>query len=405
MESVMRAMANTRRLTTLIIVGNGPGEVAGWAIPVAAEARRLASTDGRTIDIVLCLPPCQFASGQEAPAAASVGIFDRIVDPRTTLRLALGLSGWTPPSPAALLHVGGDFWFSRRLARRWRARAYAFVERAHISRVHHAYERIFVPTPTLGERLVRLGVPAHKVLVTGDPLQDAVLTDLKTDELTGEAPSRPLVAFLAGSRDSVFAAVLPFWIETSKTLRRLVPEARLQVVISPFVSPAVRQQVLDRHRTVLDEAGVEVATGGRAAVKDAALVLTIPGTNTLELAMMRVPSLVVLPFSLAPRIPSEGAIEWITRVPRLGLALKLSLARRYITRRPYLALPNMRAKRKIMPELVGMITPEEVAGEAARVIRDPAARASLIEALQAIPVEAGASRRILDAMNLDGESP
>jgi hypothetical protein len=117
---------------------------------------------------------------------------------------------------------------------------------------------------------------------------------------------------------------------------------------------------------------------------------------------MRVPSLVVMPFSLALRIPAAGAIEWLTRVPRLGLALKLYLARRYITRQPYLALPSMRAKRKIMPELVGAVTPDQVASEAARLIRDRAAREQLIAALEAIPVEPGPSRRILAAMSLDG---
>lgn len=398
----MRAMTIPPPVTTLVIVGNGPGEVAGWAVPVAAEARRLAADEGRAIEIALCLPPCQFASGQEQAAAASAGVFDRIVDPRATLRLALGLPGWAPAAPPTLLHVGGDFWFSRRLARRWRARAFAFVERTHIWRVHRAYERIFAPTLALGERLARLGVPAHKVLVTGDPIQDAVLADRAEDAPAGGKNGRPFVAFLAGSRDSVFSAVFPFWVETASALRRQVPEARLLAVISPFVSPAVQQELLARHRGALEASGIEVGHGGRAAVRQADLVLTIPGTNTLELAMMRLPSLVVLPFSLAPRIPSEGAIEWLTRVPRLGLALKLHLARRYIASRPYLALPNMRAKRKIMPELVGAVTPEQVAAEAARLIRDQAERAHLVEALEAIPVEAGASRRILAAMSPNG---
>jgi lipid-A-disaccharide synthase len=108
--------------------------------------------------------------------------------------------------------------------------------------------------------------------------------------------------------------------------------------------------------------------------------------------------MVVLPFSLAPQIPIEGLIEWVTRIPRLGPPLRLWIAREYVRRRPYVALPNMRVGRQIMPELIGAVTPEQVADESARLIRDERARLALARALEAIPLEAGASRRILDAM-------
>lgn len=397
-------MADNPPATTLIIVGNSPGEVAGWAVPVAAEARRLASEGGWSVETVLCLPPCQFASGQEEAAAEASGVFDRIVNPRTTLLLALGLPGWTPAATPVVLHVGGEFWFSRRLARRWGGRVFAFVERAHIARAHRAYERIFVPTTALRERLIGRGVSDHKIEVTGDPLQDAVLAEVAPTESRSADDTRPKVALLAGSRNSVFSAVFPFWVETAAALRARVPEIRLLAAVSPFVSPQVRRTLLSRHRAGLDAAGIEVKRGDRSSIRNADLALTIPGTNTLELALMRVPTLVVLPFSLAPQIPVEGAIEWLTRVPRLGLALKLALARRHISRRPYLALPNMRAKRLIMPELVGDVTPEQVADEGAKLIRDPAARHKLAEALEAISVETGASRRILAAILPDGSA-
>ncbi len=314
------------------------------------------------------------------------------------MRLALGLPGWTPAATPVVLHVGGEFWFSRRLARRWSARAFAFVERAHIARAHRGFERIFVPTPVLKERLGSLGIPDHKIEVTGDPIQDAVFADRAPAGCRDGNDAHPRVALLAGSRDSVFSAVFPFWVKTAAALRARAPEVRLLAVVSPFVSPSVRRTLLARHHASLDAAGVEVRHGDRPSIRSADLALTIPGTNTLELALMRVPTLVVLPFSLAPQIPVEGAIEWLTRVPRLGLALKLALARRYISRRPYLALPNMRAKRLIMPELVGDVTPEQVADEGARLIRDRAARLDLAEALEAIPIEPGASRRILAAI-------
>ena len=213
-------MATETPTTTLVIIGNGPGEVAGWAIPVATEARRIAQAAGRSLETALCLPPCQFASGQELVVATASGVFDRVVDPRDTLRLGLGLRGWTPAAPAVILHVGGGFWYTSRLSRRWRAPAFAFVERAHIARSHRTFERIFVPTGDLRDRLLFRGVPSHKVTVTGDPRYDAVLRQRPgLAGRNGQGGARPRVTFLAGSRDTVFSAVFPFWVQTAAALR------------------------------------------------------------------------------------------------------------------------------------------------------------------------------------------
>jgi lipid-A-disaccharide synthase len=393
-------MASDSPVSSLIIVGNGPGEIAGWAVPIAAEARQRAAAEGRRVEIALCLPPCQFASGQEHAAADAAGVFNRILDPRDVLRLVLGLSGWAPSAQPAVLHVGGDFWYTRRLARRWRAPAFAFVERAHVARVHRHFRSVFVPTAELGDRLARYGVPADKITVTGDPRYDAVLRDASVTVPPPDNGSHPTITFLPGSRDTVFSAVFPFWVETAAALRKQLPDARLQTVISPFVSPSVHTSLVAEYSGTLAQARIEVGYGGWPRVVGSDLVLTIPGTNTLELAILRIPSLVVLPFSLAPQIPFEGIVEWVTRIPYIGPMLRLQIARAYVQRVPYVALPNMRAGRRIMPELIGTVTPQQVAAESARLIRDEPARAALARALEAIPRETGASGRILDGLRI-----
>jgi hypothetical protein len=384
--------------TSLVLVGNGPGEVAGWAVPIAAEARRQAAAQQQALDVTLCLPPCQFASGQEKRVAAAANVFDRIFDPADTFRLSLGLPGWTPSAPTVLLHVGGSFWYSKRLARRWRARAFAFVERAHIARIHHPFERIFIPTSDLADRLIRYGVPAAKLLVTGDPRHDA-LPDRALVTHNGNGAS-PQVTVLCGSRNAVFSAFFPFWVRTVTALRQRLPAVRVRLVVSPYVAPQVQQVIIGQHRRDLDAAGIEIAHGGWSHILDSDLVLTIPGTNTLELAIMRIPSIVVLPVDLAPSFTAEGAVEWVTRLLPFGRVIRRWLAGSYLRRLAYVALPNLIVKRPVMPELVGDITPGQVAEESLRLLQDAGARRKIVEDLMAIRDEIGASRAVVNEMPL-----
>ncbi len=385
-------------IPALVIVGNGPGEIAGWAVPVAAEARRWAEQTGRPIEINLCLPPCQFASGQEQAAATTTRIFDHVINPRGTLRLALGLPGWAPSAAPVLLHVGGDFWYSRRLARRWGARAFAFVERAHVRRVHRAFEQIFVPTRDLADRLASYGVPATKVVVTGDPRFDALPRRQTAVPGSNGPSSRQTITFLPGSRDHTFSAYFPFWIETAVALRSRLPDARLRILISPYVSSKAHEGMVGRHGRTIEATGITVEYGGWSRVVGSDLVLTLPGTNTMELAILGIPGIVVLPMQL-PSGPPAGLFEWVVRVPYTGVALKRLLAPAYRRRFPLVALPNIRLRRQIMPELVGDVTPEQVAEEGARLLHDEGARRKIIQDLMEIPDETGAARRILTAIN------
>jgi lipid-A-disaccharide synthase len=384
--------------TSLVLVGNGPGEVAGWAVPIAAEARRQAAAQHQSLDVTLCLPPCQFASGQEKQVATAARVFDRILDPPTTLRLSLGLAGWTPPAPAVLLHVGGSFWYSHRLARRWHARAFAFVERAHIARTHRPFERIFLSTPDLAERLVRYGVPAAKLLVTGDPRHDALPDRALVSHNGHGAP--PQVTILCGSRNAVFSAFFPFWIQTAAALRQRLPTVRLRLVISPYVAPRVHEDLIHHYRADLDAAGITIAHGGWTHILDSDLVLTLPGTNTLELAVLRIPSIVVLSYDLALSFIGQSDLEWLIRFLPFARKIRRWYAPIYMRRLKYVALPNLIAGRPIVPELVGDITPAQVAEESVRLLNDPVARRKLIDDLMTIRDDTGASRTVVTAMPL-----
>jgi lipid A disaccharide synthetase len=96
--------------------------------------------------------------------------------------------------------------------------------------------------------------------------------------------------------------------------------------------------------------------------------------------------------------PLEGVLAWITRPPLLGPSLRRLLIVYHKRRHTYLALPNMQARQRIMPELSGDVTPAEVADESARLLQDEGARRRLAEALAVIPRTVGGARAIVDAI-------
>jgi lipid-A-disaccharide synthase len=97
-----------------------------------------------------------------------------------------------------------------------------------------------------------------------------------------------------------------------------------------------------------------------AAMRCAQLAITIPGTNTLELALAGLPALVLLPLHKPEMLPLEGFWHWLLSGPGLR-GLKQRFVWRLAARLPHLALPNLWLNERVFPELRGVFSPAEVA--------------------------------------------
>ena len=108
----------------------------------------------------------------------------------------------------------------------------------------------------------------------------------------------------------------------------------------------------------------------RAAMAGADLALTIPGSNTAELAAWGVPMIVCLPLARPEEVPLDGVLGYIDKIPLVGRKLKAKAVLKVAERTPYLALPNRIAQAIIAPELRSkQLSPEEVASQAERLLR------------------------------------
>ena len=385
------------RPAELLIVSSGPGEVSTWAVPMARAAASWAAARGQTLTLSLVLPPCQFASGQEAAFARRQGLFARVLGPRECLAVVTGLRRLVFAGPGCVLHLGGDLWYSSTLARRAGVPVFAYVETALIRSRAHRFAGIFVPSPDLADRLTSEGARSGHVMTVGD---------LRVDALARARPAvrapydGARVALFPGSRRWIVGGFLPFLLRIASAMRERRRDVEFVLVASPFLRRDALAATLDGQRANFERLGITVVDGddlGAAAGAD--LAITLPGTNTVQLAVLGVPMLVVLPLDQPGRIRTEGLSEWFGRIPGLGSAIKGVMAWRFLRRPHALAWPNRQAGRMVVPELVGRLDSRDVAQRALAMLEDRAALDATARDLRELyRTPAGVAERMLDAM-------
>lgn len=392
----------------ILIISNAPGELAAWVRPVVGEVRR-RYPDAR---LTVALVPCPYASGHEADSLAAWNERLEVWKPRQTVRFIL--SGRTPDGrhlgPKGLvLFLGGDQIFGVMASRRTGYPLLVYTET--IGRWPWAVDRYLLSdrTPYLAMR--GRGTAPGKLALVGNLMVDSVKTrqsPAQTRTQLGLIDRHLVLGILPGSKPFKVFYATPFLLRVAEILREANPSLQVVLHQSPFTPLAQ----LDKAISTPSFAATTGGTTGRLHVRDGQvwivtergcpvrvvppeyqydgmaiddLALTVPGTNTAELAVLGVPQVVVLPLNKPEEIPLEGLIGQVGRIPVLGKWLK-RLAIGHLSRRIGLvALPNRRMGRMVTPEMIGVLSPEAVAGEAAAILGDPMRRRQIkLDLLQAM---------------------
>ncbi|MBC7189850.1 hypothetical protein H5U35_06520 [Candidatus Aerophobetes bacterium] len=128
------------------------------------------------------------------------------------------------------------------------------------------------------------------------------------------------------------------------------------------------------------------------------LALTIPGTNTAELACLGIPMLVVLPLQMPEFIPLDGIAGMTGNIPYFGKLIKRAVVKKCARRIKFISLPNIQAEREIIPEMRGDISPEKVAEKAVEVLQDKKRCKIMSDNLKAAMGEGGAALKMAQAV-------
>jgi len=173
------------------------------------------------------------------------------------------------------------------------------------------------------------------------------------------AAGHPVVALLPGSRRHVIDAMLPLQLEVIRHLR--AAGTSLTAAIS-CVSPQRRDQI-QWHLSASGESA-EIIVGDNASLLTACdLALVASGTATLQVAFYRKPMIVMY---------DAGPL----------LSVFHRLFGRLVIRTPHLALVNVLAQRRIVPEFMPFVRDTEaVARTATQLLSDDAWRRLMIQQL------------------------
>jgi hypothetical protein len=362
----------------IVATVNGPGEVAAWLYPFAHALRQLQPS----ATLTAALLPCRFASGREAQVIDGMPGVDHVLRWSESLRwLARGHAPQLRTPPDVLLHFGGEIAISIALGRRLGVPVVAYPEEAlHRPQWLH---RVFVRDARTAD-----GRESDAVRVIGNLMVDAAL--LRVPHRAASPRARPVVALFPGSRTYFLQQLLPFFLRVAHSLQSGRPEVRFVLAQSPFVShDDVRRAIapggervvegdngtlhVDGQRTFIRSergVGVEVLSPEQA-MQHARLAVTIPGTNTAELAVLGIPMLLVLPTNRLHAVPLPGLAGHLGQIPVLGPAAKELIAQAIVRRRTFWAHPNRLANAAIVPEMIGLLSADAIAERLARILAQP----------------------------------
>jgi len=368
----------------LWITSNSPGEVSTWVGGVTPKLAELRP-DWR---VRLALVPCPYASGAEKRVAQTLKGVDEVLSPWETTRWYFGLGklGWPRATRGLVMFLGGDPWHALLLKHKLGYQVAGYFER-----------------PTWWSRFFDFPIYAHH----GSPSVGNLMVDRVAP---GPALNRPVLGLFPGSRPWQLRLTLGPYLRAAQELRQRFPELDFLLVQSPFVRdedlrkalqrpfnlglPMARARVLP-DRLILDD-GMEIPKRvGGGPMTDLTLAITVPGTNTAELACAGIPFVITL-HALA-YLAGGGLSGIIERLP-LPSKWKVPLRQRKLRRLRFASLPNQVAGRAIVPELILESSLQPLVEQLTQWVEDPEEVERIRQQLREIMGQPGATTRLAEWM-------
>ena len=239
----------------VLILTNGPGEVATWVKPVVQQLRKREPDHGQ-MRISVMLSPCPHASGGETDSLKSYPEVDRVQGPIDFFGFLLTgktAYSWDWHRHGVVVFLGGDqlyaVWAAKRLGYRtvvyaeWEPRWLNWVDRFGMMQ---------------GDTTVKIAEKYQpKLTVVGDLMADVESAD--SAELPF-APDTRLIGLMPGSKPDKLRPGVPLSLAIAHALHTHHPDLEFIIPVAPTVTPATLATYADPSQN----ATVEVMQGPKA---------------------------------------------------------------------------------------------------------------------------------------------
>lgn len=420
----------------VVILTNGPGEVATWVKPVV-QSLRARSPDLR---ISVLLSPCPHASGQEASTLRRYPEVSRVQSAEHFLTFLLTgktADNWDWHPQGVVVFLGGDQFYTVLVARRlgYRSVTYAEWDARWCSMIDRFGAMQAEVLPKVPRRY------HGKFTVIGDLIADVQsATDRATiTETLGCPPDTPLIGFLPGSKPVKLRAGVPLLLAIAQQLYQrqadedapkpaygfvvgLAPNltpADLLRYADPALNPAIAAFPCPPVELIEPPAGLPYLqigkdfTGPKIYIwqrfpaldlySQLSLCLTTVGANTAQLGALAIPMIVLLPTQQLDGLALlDGLPGLMARLPGFGAAIRqiitpLLIAAVKRTEKRF-AWPNIWAKNAgkgpVVPERLGPITAAEISDLAQTLLTQPHQLEQIRQQLRQLRGPAGAADRL-----------
>jgi len=318
-------------------VSNAPGEITAWVATIVSYCAPLFDN---SCQITLCLVPCQYASGQESTLASRIKGLSRVLSVKKTLKLCIGLDSFDRRyTRGAVLGLGGDPFYTQLLA--WRSGFSASIYTEHHRNPGWFFKHVF-----------------YKHL-HGDLMQSYCKQQLNMLPAPNHLKKkRPIILVLLGSRPAHFKAFGAFFIQALPLFFQLNQTHDVMINIAPTINAELEKEVVGGYT---HPALFITQQPTLSLLKITDLMVSLPGTNTAEALFAQVPMLTVAPLNRPELVQIDGILGFIETLPWVGMALKRYIIQKMAKRIRFISLPNRLKQSLICPQLMAVLTPDELA--------------------------------------------
>jgi len=408
-----------KKSVAVVIVSNGPGELATWVSPVVDELNKINKSlfNDNKLDFTLrlVLVPCPNATGKEFLVANSWNKFELITKSKSFWKLLINphsFANW--PKKGLVIFLGGDQFWGILLAKR-------------LGYLNITYAEWVSRWPKWTDEIAAMNVKVKELIPKRYKYKCEVIGDLMADiklnsEISLRNKEKHYIALLPGSKKAKLSVGIPFFLEVADHIAEENQNINFIIPIAPTTDKSeylffqsnknpIAKYYSSKITTIKNikdscfDYVIETSKNTKIylikkhpcyeILKECDLAITTVGANTAELAAICLPMLVVLPTQHLNMMNAwDGIFGVIGKISFINRFLTFIVKYFYFKKKKFFAWPNIKSKKIIVPERIGNISPKEIAKEVLFLIKDRDQLNSISENLLKERGDKGASEKL-----------